>query len=245
MVKAPISGMQNPHGASRHSRTTSRSTTTPSGDSISFTASDATWDHPKTDGKNKVQWRLRWESDLQLDDHVELAGFFRTCYGPTGVFNAKPFEGSRSWAGARPELRAIGYDSSGVAAHMGLLRRFIKIGAVDLLVVELGLYGVRPDLEGLGIGHSIRVMYPVLKELGVPFGFGTVRPQLEKHVARFSRNGLLTILSGLRVRSTLPDARLDKPPTRIEDALIVVLPLARSMSDWPTGAIIERNGPEL
>ncbi|MGY3116476.1 hypothetical protein ACVWXQ_000411 [Bradyrhizobium sp. S3.14.4] len=111
-----------------------------------------------------VRWRLCWENELQIADHIELSDFFRKTYGPTGEFNAKPFEGHRSWAGARPEIRAIGYDDRGVAIHIGALRRFIKVGEVDLLVAELGLYGVRPDLEGLGISHSIRVMYPVLRE---------------------------------------------------------------------------------
>ncbi|PMS31172.1 beta-1,4-N-acetylglucosamine oligosaccharide N-acyltransferase NodA [Trinickia symbiotica] len=194
---------------------------------------------------SKVQWRLCWENELQLSDHVQLADFFRKTYGPTGAFNAKPFEGGRSWAGARPELRAIAYDSHGVAAHMGSLRRFIKVGSVDLLVAELGLYGVRPDLEGFGIGHSIRAMYPVLRELGVPFAFGAVRHALQNHFARFCRHGLGTILSGVRVRSTLPDMHPQLPPTRVEDVLAVVLPIASSMSEWPAGTFIDRNGPEL
>ncbi|WP_201413637.1 NodA family N-acyltransferase [Mesorhizobium sp. J8] len=192
-----------------------------------------------------VRWKLSWESELQLEDHVELAKFFRESYGPTGAFNAKPFEGSKSWAGARPELRAIAYDSAGVAAHMGLLRRFIKIGTVDLLVAELGLYGVRPDLERLGIGHSIRAVHPILQELNVPFAFGTVRQALHRHIERFSQHSPLTILSGIRVRSTLPQPRLDLPPTRVDDALVTVLPVGRPISDWPPGTMIDRNGPEL
>ncbi|MCW1754924.1 MULTISPECIES: NodA family N-acyltransferase [Rhizobium] len=195
--------------------------------------------------RSQVRWTLRWESELQLDEHVELATFFRNTYGPTGAFNAKPFQGSRSWAGARPELRAIAHDSNGIAAHIGLLRRFIKVGEVDLLVAELGLYGVRPDLEGLGISHSLRVMYPVLQQLRVPFGFGAVRHALQKHVERFGRHLPAAVLSGVRVRSTLPDAHLDLPPTRLEDVLVVVLPVGSAMSDWPTGALIDRNGPEL
>ncbi|WP_051334090.1 NodA family N-acyltransferase [Mesorhizobium sp. WSM3224] len=193
----------------------------------------------------QVRWRLCWEHELGLADHVELADFFRNTYGPTGAFNAEPFEGSRSWAGARPEFRAIGYDSKGVAAHLGLLRRFIKIGKVDLLVGELGLYGVRPDLEGLGISRSVHIIHKVLHELGVPFGFGTVRPALQKHIQRFDRYGPVTLLSGIRVRSTLPDAYLDLPPTRIDDAILLVLPIVQSMSDWPSGTMIDRNGPEL
>ncbi|EIM30627.1 MULTISPECIES: NodA family N-acyltransferase [Microvirga] len=195
--------------------------------------------------RSQVRWRLAWENELQLSDHIDLSEFFRKTYGPTGAFNAKPFEGNRSWAGARPELRAIGYDSGGVAAHMGLLRRFIKVGAADLLVAELGLYAVRPDLEGLGISHAIRAMHPVLQDLGVPFGFGTVRHALQKHVARLGRHGLATIVSGVRVRSTHPDVYLNLQPTRVEDVLVVVLPIGRSISDWPTGTIIDRNGPGL
>ncbi|MFB9263057.1 NodA family N-acyltransferase [Bradyrhizobium erythrophlei] len=196
--------------------------------------------------RSQVQWKLRWENELQVTDHVELCEFFRKSYGPTGEFNALPFEGGRSWAGARPEVRVIGYDDRGVAAHIGVLRRFIKVGEVDLLVAELGLYAVRPDLEGLGISHSMRVMYPALKEFGVPFGFGTVRPALQKHITRLlGRQGLATLMSGVRVRSTHPDVYLNLAPTRIDDALLVILPIARSISEWPAGAIIDRNGPEL
>ncbi|WFU71371.1 MULTISPECIES: NodA family N-acyltransferase [unclassified Bradyrhizobium] len=194
----------------------------------------------------QVQWSLRWESELRLADHAELAEFFRKSYGPTGAFNAQPFEGNRSWAGARPEVRVIGYDARGIAAHIGLLRRFINVGGVDLLVGELGLYAVRPDLEGLGISQAMRVMYPMLQQLGIPFGFGTVRPALEKHMTRLvERQGLATLISGIRVRSTHPDVYPNLSPIRIEDVIVVVFPVGRSISEWPAGTIIDRNGPEL
>nr|CAD23496.1 putative acyltransferase [Bradyrhizobium sp. CBP90]CAD23498.1 putative acyltransferase [Bradyrhizobium sp. CBP70] len=194
----------------------------------------------------QVQWRLRWESELCVAEHVELSEFFQKSYGPTGAFNAQPFENNRSWAGARPEIRIIGYDDRGIAAHIGLLRRFIKVGDVDLLVCELGLYAVRPDLEGHGISRSMRVMIPVLHQLGVPFGFGTVRHALQNHITRMlGRQGLATIIPGIRVQSTHPDVYLNLPPTRIDDALVLVLPVGRPIGEWPTGTIIDRNGPEL
>ncbi|KRP98885.1 acyltransferase [Bradyrhizobium yuanmingense] len=194
----------------------------------------------------QVQWSRRWESELGLTDHAELSEFFRKSYGPTGAFNAQPFQGSRSWAGARPEVRVIGRDARGVAAHVGLLRRFIKVGGVDLLVAELGLYAVRPDLEGLGISHAMRVMYPILQDLGVPFGFGTVRSALEKHMTRLvERQGLATLMHGIRVRSTQPDVYPNLSPTRIEDVVVVVFPVGSSISEWPAGTVIDRNGPEL
>ncbi|MBB4380293.1 NodA family N-acyltransferase [Bradyrhizobium sp. SBR1B] len=194
----------------------------------------------------QVRWRRRWESELGLSDHAELAEFFRKSYGPTGAFNAEPFQGSRSWAGARPEVRVIGYDERGLAAHVGLLRRFIKVGGVDLLVAELGLYAVRPDLEGLGISHAMRVMYPILHELGVPFGFGTVRSALEKHMTRLvQRHGLATLMNGIQVRSTQPGVYPNLSPTRIEDVIVVVFPVGRPIGEWPAGTVIDRNGPEL
>ncbi|UPK05855.1 NodA family N-acyltransferase [Bradyrhizobium sp. 170] len=196
--------------------------------------------------RSQVQWRVCWENELRLADHIELSEFFRETYGPIGEFNANLFEGGRSWAGARPEVRVIGYDTRGVAAHIGALRRFIKVGEVDLLVAELGLYGVRPDLEGLGISHSMRVMYSVLQQLGVPFGFGAVRHVLKEHLTKLlERPGLATVLSGVRVRSTLPDVYPNLSPTRTEDVLVVVLPIGRPISEWPTGTLIDRNGPEL
>ncbi|MBA1139487.1 MULTISPECIES: NodA family N-acyltransferase [Mesorhizobium] len=195
--------------------------------------------------RSEVRWRLCWENDLQLTDHAELSDFFRESYGRTGAFNAKPFEGGRSWAGARPEFRAIGYDAQGVAAHVGILRRFIKVGEADLLVAELGLYGVRPDLERHGIGFSLSGVFPVLQQLRVPFAFGTVRHAMRNHMERFCRGGVATIVSGVRIRSTLADIYLDLPPTRVEDVLLFVVPIGSSMDEWPSGTLIDRNGPEL
>nr|WP_084540113.1 NodA family N-acyltransferase [Azorhizobium doebereinerae] len=191
------------------------------------------------------KWSLRWESDLDLTDHSNLAEFFRRVYGPTGSANALPFEGVRSWAGARPELRAIAYDASGVAAHMGVLRRFIRVGEVDLLVAELGLYGVRRDLEGLGIGHSVAALTPTLHKLGVPFAFGTFRPELKAHFQRFCRGGAGELLENMKIKSTLANVYPGYQPTRVEDVLVVVLPIRASIEEWPSSQMMNRNGPEL
>ncbi|RRH91917.1 NodA family N-acyltransferase [Mesorhizobium tamadayense] len=191
--------------------------------------------------RSDVRWRLCWENELRLADHVELSDFLRKTY--TEAVDVKPFEGGQSWAGVRPEFRAIGYDSNGIAAHICMLRRFIKVGEVDLLVAEVGLYGVRQDLEGISL--SMSAVYPVLQQLGVPFAFGTIQPAMRNHVERFCRDGRATILSGVRVRSTSPGVYLDLPPTRVEDVLVFVVPIGRSMSEWPSGTLIDRNGSEL
>ncbi|CAH2394235.1 Nodulation protein A [Mesorhizobium metallidurans STM 2683] len=195
--------------------------------------------------RSEVQWRLCWENELQLHEHVELSDFLHKTYGGTGTFSARRFEGGRSWAGARPEFRAIGRDAHGVAAHLGLLRRFIKVGEIDVLVAELGLYGVRRDLEGLGISLSMRSLYPALEQMGVPFAFGTVRHEMRNHIQRLCNAGLGKIVPDVRIRSTLADIHPDLPPTRLEDDLVLVSPIGRSMDEWPSGTFIERNGPEL
>ncbi len=151
--------------------------------------------------KTHIRWKTYWEHELVPGDQAELAEFFRNTYGAVGAWNTKHFEGSRSWAGARPELRIVGYDECGVVAHFGVLRHFIRFGTVDQLVAEVGLYAVRPDLQQSGVGYHVglNVLYLTLLDLKVPFGFGTVRDELREHV---ERTGRATIVSGVQVRST-------------------------------------------
>ncbi|CCD87684.1 Nodulation protein A (N-acyltransferase) [Bradyrhizobium sp. ORS 285] len=196
--------------------------------------------------RSQLRWSVCWESDLAVSDHLELSEFFQIAYGLTGSSNALPFMSNRSWAGARPELRVIGYDKRGVAAHLAVLRRFIKVENIDVLVAELGLYAIRPDLEGRWLANSLRVMHPALKQLSVPFGFGTVRSALERHVGRLlGRPGLATILHGVKVRSTLSEVYQNLSATRVDEPLVLVFPIVSPLSKWPPGATIERNGPEL
>lgn len=128
---------------------------------------------------------------------------------------------------------------------MGVLRRFIKVGETDLLVAELGLYAVRPDLERMGIAHSVGALTPTLRELGVPFAFGTVRHAMRNHVERYCQNGMASILTGVRVRSSIAEVNPDLPSTRTEEPLVVIFPVGRPLNEWPPGTLIERNGSEL
>lgn len=194
----------------------------------------------------ELQWKTCWEHQLEPGDHAQLADFFRVTYGAVGAWNARHFEGSRSWAGARPELRIIGYDGRGVAVHYGVLRRFIRVGTVDQLVAEIGLYAIRADLQGWGgwgIGYQsgFKILYPTLKSLKVPFGFGTVRTAMRDHVARIGRGGV-KIASEISVRSAALGSDAE---TCVEDVLVVVVPVERPVDEWPAGAFIDRNGFEL
>ncbi|QKC66316.1 hypothetical protein EFV37_31730 [Mesorhizobium loti] len=121
-------------------------------------------------------------NDLQVGGHVELSAFFRKAYGRQGL------SGGCSWAGAGPKVRAIGSDVHGVAAYLDLLRRFSTVGEVNFLVSERGLSRVHPDLERLGMSHSIRVMRPTPQQLGIAFAFGTARYPLRNHIERLCRD---------------------------------------------------------
>lgn len=86
----------------------------------------------------------------------------------------------------------------GVAAHLDLLRRFFTVGEVDFLVGELGLYRMHPDLERPRMSHSIRVMRPVLQQLGISSLLAWFGTRCET-ILRFCRDGLTTIVPGVRI----------------------------------------------
>lgn len=190
-----------------------------------------------------VKVRKYWENELSESDHAELAEFLRSTYGALGNWNADQFPGNRSWAGARPELRLIGYDEHGVVVHMGLLRRMVRIGEVDQLICDMGLYAVRPDAQRSGIGTAgFQEIYPTLHELKVPFGFGTVRFGIREHFEPFTKVSSMTLMDGVRVRSA--DEK-EFTRTCIEEHLVVLLPIEQDITQWPTGEIIDRNGLPL
>ncbi|MFI6244361.1 hypothetical protein ACIBEF_31385 [Micromonospora sp. NPDC050795] len=116
-------------------------------------------------------WTFAREGTLDPAGHAEIAATLRAAF-PT---YPGAFEGRRSWAGARPELRVTIRDDAGVAAHAGVLRRFIQVvgpdRTVEQLVAVVGLVAVRPDRQGSGIGRQIGAgIAAALDELAVPFG---------------------------------------------------------------------------
>jgi len=100
-----------------------------------------------------LRWRLVWESDLSDDEHAALARLFGRAYPR----HAERFSGGRSWSGARPEARVVGSLDDRPVAHLGLLRRFLRVPATgaSLLVGDVGLVAVDPDLQGRGIGRRL------------------------------------------------------------------------------------------
>jgi nodulation protein A len=64
-------------------------------------------------------------------------------------------------------------------AHLGLLRRFLRVpdSGASLLVGDVGLVAVDPDFQGKGIGGELlNQTSRTMTDLALPFGFLTCRP---------------------------------------------------------------------
>lgn len=97
------------------------------------------------------------------------------------------FRGDRSWSGARPEGRVIGYDGTRPIAHLGFLRRMVRIdgGVASFLVGDVGLVGVEPECQGSGHGrHLLTESATVFGDLELPFGFVMCRPAVKSESSR-------------------------------------------------------------
>ncbi len=182
-------------------------------------------------------WRRVWEADLIAGDHEELrlllAGSF-PAHAARGVY------AQRSWAAARPELRLLGLDPQAggrPVAHVGVTRRFVRVGGQPVLVADTGMVAVHPSWRGLGLGRALLARHlELLAGLDVPFGFltcvaGTV-PYYEGGGWRRLPQVAVTQLSpqGCAAQTSTPAA--------------MVLPVSRGMSAWPAGDVV-RDGYEV
>lgn len=179
-------------------------------------------------------WRLRWEADLSRDEHDALAGLLSGIYPD----HYDTFVDGRSWSGARPEGRVIGYAEGRPVAHLGFLRRMLRINETSaVLVGDVGLVGVRPSSHGSGIGFRLlKEASTRFHDLALPFGFLTCRPG----VVPFYERGGWTELPGQVTRMIDNDLQ---PETYVGPAL--VLPVRARLSEWPSGQTVIRDGLEV
>ena len=189
------------------------------------------------DGMN---WETIWESELTLAGHRAIADLLRASLGGIRAEDAALFDGARSWAGARPEFRLILRDELGVLAHIGVLRRQLRIGGQDQLVGDLGLFAVRPDRQRTGLGSALLAeLQNAMLGLDLPFGFLGCRPEL---VPFYAANGWHLLPSDVRVRH-IDNRDPWAVVTFTEPAF--VQPLRCRLSTWPKGDVIDRNGMEV
>lgn len=181
-----------------------------------------------------IEWTLRWEADLSADDHTALAALFGRYYPD----QQDTFTGARSWMGARPEARVIGYDAGRPVAHLGFVRRMLRLeSGASQLAGDVGLVGVDPDYQGTGLGRRLLAeAAEALKGQGLPFGYLTCAPA----VVPFYTSGGWRQSPGQVTR--MIDTRL-RPETFTGPAM--VLPVTAPFSAWPTGQTIIRDGLEV
>jgi nodulation protein A len=181
-----------------------------------------------------LAWTVVWENELKPGDHGDISALLASAFPGT----VRRFSHSRSWVGARPELRVLARGTGGVVAHAGVLRRFLRVADRDQMVGEVGLVAVHPSRQRRGAGRELLVrLEAVLKGLQVPFGFLNCRPEL----VRFYASGGWSRLPAVRTRYI----EVSYPWQAVTlDYPALVLPVTARFEKWPVGEVVERNGWE-
>jgi nodulation protein A len=182
-----------------------------------------------------LRWELAWENELTGDRHVALTTMLARAYPQF----ADLFRGGRSWSGARPEYRVVGWRGDRPVAHLGVLRRFLRVPAAgtSVLVGDVGLVAVDPEVQGSGVGRALLERTArLLDEQELPFGYLTCRPA----VVPFYRSAgwHLAVDQVTRMIDNLHLAETYRGPA-------MVLPVRAPLGDWPHGQVVDRNGLEV
>jgi nodulation protein A len=179
-----------------------------------------------------VRWSSIWENDCDAETHAEFAGLLARSFP-----HSTRLDGTRSWAGGRPELRLCGRLDDRVVAHLGILRRHLCVpdADVDVLVGDVGLVAVDPVRQGGGLGQRLLAEAgAALDRLRLPFGFLTCGEQVA---------GFYAAAGWRRVSNPTRIMRADGK-VEVYRGVSMVLPVWSGMAGWPSG-LIDRNGYEV
>lgn len=182
-----------------------------------------------------IVWKLQWEADLAPVVHGSLHELLTDVYPD----HAQSFRGGRSWSGARPEGRVVGYADNRPIAHLGFIRRTLRLEGSDdtLFVGDVGLVGVAPDLRQRGVGLELLAETTmVFRLLRLPWGLLTCREE----VMPFYERGGWHRMPGQATRKIDNDG---EPELDVGSAM--VLPLGGSLDGWPHQATVVRDGLEV
>jgi nodulation protein A len=182
----------------------------------------------------EIVWTLRWEADLAEPDHTALAALFARYYPD----DAAAFTGAHSWYSARPEGRVIGYLGERPVAHVGFIRRMLRLeSGGSQLVGDVGLVGVDPEFQGTGLGGRLLTeTAATLRGLDLPFGFLTCAPEL---VGFYTRGGWQQAVGRV---TRMIDVHL-RQETFTGPAM--VLPVTATFAEWPAERTLIRDGAEV
>lgn len=180
-------------------------------------------------------WTRHWETSVGDGEHRELAALLSGAFPPESAL----LTGTRSWVGARPELRVIGRRAGAPVAHAGIVRRFLRVADTDesVLVGDVGLVAVGSGLRGQGVGAALMTaVASALAALDLPFGFLTCGLHARPFYERCGWSGLdRQVLHSIGIRHDVETTRRNG----------MVLPVGRPLADWPVAGTLERNGQEL
>jgi len=180
----------------------------------------------------RVRWMRLWEADLTRQDHAALTCLLAAVYPD----HMATFRDGRDHSGARPEGRIVGLVNGVPVAHLGFLRRTLRLddGDDSVLCGDVGLVGVHPALRRSGLGlRLLAETEAVFQRLGLPYGFLTCRPAV---VSFYERGGWCRV-AGQVTRSLDEDSRpqVDKSPA-------LVLPVRGLLPEWPSKRVVVRDG---
>lgn len=185
-------------------------------------------------GSSGLDWSVTWEDDLVPGDHAALAALLARCFPRSRT----SFVHGRSWSSGRPELRLVGRCDGRPMAHLGVLRRFLRVGGQDrfLLVGDVGLVAVDPDARGRGVGAELLGRAATrLRALQLPFGFLTCGDQVAAFYA---------IAGWTRTPGPTRMVRADGT-VQVYGGASMVLPVCAPLDAWPSGDQVDRNGLEV
>jgi len=122
------------------------------------------------------------ETAVSPDLDREIRQFLCVCF-PADV---SPFSESRHWHGSAPAYSVICRDDRpGLAGHVGVIVRDIRVGAERCRIFGIQNMAVSPDRRGTPVGR--RLMQAVLGEArrrGIVHGVLFCVPELERYYAR-------------------------------------------------------------
>jgi len=177
-----------------------------------------------------LTWERRFETALAPAELEEITGLLQRAFpGHQGGIR-------RGWSGERPELRLLGRDRGRLVAHIGILRRFIRVRATDaaVLVGDVGLVCVDPEQQGGGLGRVLMERTAAeLIALGVEFGTLTTGED---------RAGFYQAVGWVRAVNPVLHAIDLRNSVEAFTGPLMFRPV--SGASWPEGEL-ERNGREI
>jgi nodulation protein A len=178
-------------------------------------------------------WSETWEDDLTADGHGGIAVLLAQAFP-----RSTSFVGTRSWSSGRPEVRLVAWRDGRAVAHLGILRRFLRVAERDasVLVGDVGLVAVAPGERGSGLGRELlRRGDAALRGLDVPFGYLTCG---ERVAPFYARCGWVRVSGGTRMIRA--DGRV-----QVYGGVSMVREVHAPLADWPHGFLVDRNGLEV